>query len=203
MNFDEVAAKWDTKRRIERAKVLAEAIYNKIGNGSGLKALEIGCGTGLISFELNNKLKEIYCTDISKEMLKVLNRKIEKANIKNIHTLKSEDLNSEELCGKFDVIYSSMVFHHIIDIEEELIKLHKLLKKDGILIIIDLDKEDGSFHKDELGFDGHNGFERSDFKNLFERCDFKDVAIETVYEGEKETSDKIIDYSLFICSAKA
>ncbi|WP_291648381.1 hypothetical protein [Clostridium sp.] len=66
-----------------------------------------------------------------------------------------------------------MVFHHISNVEDKLKRLYKLLKKDGYLIIIDLDEEDGSFHKNEKGFCGHNGFKREYLKDILEKCKYK------------------------------
>lgn len=202
MYFDEVAEKWDTKRRIERANILANSISDKINKKKDLIALEVGCGTGLITLNLINKFSEIYCVDTSKEMVSVFKSKIEKLNITNIYPRGIELINDNNFYGKFDVIYSSMVFHHIIDIKNELRKLYKLFNKEGYLIIIDLDEEDGSFHKDEKDFCGHNGFKRQYLKDILEECNFKEITFETVYEGEKELDDCSKEYSLFLCLAK-
>ncbi len=202
MYFNELARKWDTDIRIERGKLLAKSIYKNIELKKDITALEIGCGTGLITMELREILKEIYCTDISKEMLKVLKEKIEKYKADNIHLINNEAVYKEEFYKYFDLIYSSMVFHHIEDIEKELCKIYKILKRNGILIIIDLDEDDGSFHKDEEEFRGHNGFNRETLKIILEKQRFKKIKFETVFRGEKKTKDKLIQYSLFLCIAK-
>lgn len=202
MYFDEIAAKWDTERRIERARVLADKIYKEIDDSNNKRGLEIGCGTGLISFELKDKLQEIYCSDISSEMLKVLKRKIEKYQVKNMHIYNENKNYLQDDEGKFDVVYSSMAFHHIDDIENELKRIHDLLRENGQMIIIDLDKEDGSFHKEEKDFHGHNGFDRDEFRKSVERCGFKKIEFKTIYEGEKQLKSGLIKYSLFMCSAE-
>lgn len=136
--------------------------------------------------------------DTSKEMQQVLINKIKKLNIFNIEVSKENIVYSNSFYEKFDVVYSSMVFHHIDDIEDELRKIYKLLKPNGIAIIIDLDKEDGRFHAEEKDFHGHNGFDRDELKTLMEECNFKDVLFETAYEGKKEMKDDILEYSLFL-----
>lgn len=151
MNFNEVAKSWDTEQRIDRAKILADSISNKLENTKHMKALEIGCGTGLVTLNLNKIFKEIYCIDTSEEMIKILNNKVQENNIKNIHPVLNDIINI-----KFDVIYSSMVFHHIENIKHELKRIKNLLNSNGYLIIIDLDEDDGSFHMDETDFHGHN-----------------------------------------------
>lgn len=203
MYFDEEAAKWDTERRMKRAKILSDLISEKIDDTKELTALEIGCGTGLISCNLIENFNKIYCMDTSREMEQMLRDKIKKFNILNIEVLEEDIMYSDNFYEKFDVVYSSMVFHHIHDIEDELEKVYKLVKPNGMLIIIDLDKEDGRFHAEEKNFHGHNGFDRDELKALMKECGFKDVSFETAYKGKKEIKDEVLDYSLFLgCGSK-
>lgn len=202
MSFDEKARVWDNLGRIKRTEVLSKAIIERIEYAEGKTALEVGCGTGLFTTRLSKVLKEVACFDTSEEMVKVLKEKIEEGNIKNISIYTEEILNNKEFYEKFDIVYSSMVFHHIVDIEREFELLNNLLKKDGQIIIIDLDEEDGSFHKNEKDFNGHNGFNRDEFKKILEKYDFKDVTFETVFNGTKIVFDKEVDFSLFLCMAK-
>ena len=202
MSFDEKAKMWDNPERIKRTEILSKAIIERIEDASEKTALEIGCGTGLFTTRLSKVLKEVACFDTSEEMVKVLKEKIKEGNLKNISIYTEEILNNEEFYEKFDIVYSSMVFHHIVDIEKEFELLSKLLKKDGQVIIIDLDEEDGSFHKNEKDFNGHNGFNRDEFKDILEKFGFMDVTFETVFNGTKIVLDKGADYSLFLCVAK-
>lgn len=202
MSFDEKAKMWDNPERIKRTEILSKAIIERIEDASEKTALEIGCGTGLFTTRLSKVLKEVACFDTSEEMLKVLKEKIKEGNLKNISIYTEEILNNEEFYEKFDIVYSSMVFHHIVDIEKEFELLSKLLKKGGQVIIIDLDEEDGSFHKNEKDFNGHNGFNRDEFKDILEKYGFMDVTFETVFNGTKIVFDKGVDYSLFLCVAQ-
>lgn len=202
MSFDEKARMWDNPGRIKRTEILSNAIIERIEDASEKTALEIGCGTGLFTTRLSKVLKEVACFDTSEEMVKVLKEKIKEGNLKNISIYTEEILNNEEFYEKFDIVYSSMVFHHIVDIEKEFELLSKLLKKGGQVIIIDLDEEDGSFHKNEKDFNGHNGFNRDEFKDILEKYGFMDVTFETVFNGTKIVLDKGVDYSLFLCVAQ-
>ena len=202
MSFDEKARMWDNPERIKRTEILSKAIIERIEDASEKTALEIGCGTGLFTTRLSKVLKEVACFDTSEEMVKVLKEKIKEGNLKNISIYTEEILNNEEFYEKFDIVYSSMVFHHIVDIEKEFELLSKLLKKGGQVIIIDLDEEDGSFHKNEKDFNGHNGFNRDEFKDILEKYGFMDVTFKTVFNGTKIVLDKGVDYSLFLCVAQ-
>ncbi len=48
---------------------------------------------------------------------------------------------------KYDIIYNSMVLHHIPNTKDITKEFHTLLNDKGILCIVDLDEEDGTFHK--------------------------------------------------------
>ncbi len=154
MSFDDAALHWDTPERIERANKLAASILHAIGDAPKDTALEFGCGTGLLSFALREHFQRIDCVDASEGMLYVLRQKTETAGASNIVASDSGLLAQKEYAGAFDVIYSSMVFHHITDVEAQLRTLSPLLKPNGLLITIDLDKEDGSFHRAEPDFTG-------------------------------------------------
>jgi len=199
MNFSDRAAKWDDPKRVKRAQVISEQIKNYIDIKENYKALEFGCGTGLISFNLKDKFNSINLVDTSKGMIEVLNSKIEENNIRNMRTFEL-DINKEHKLENesYDIIYSSMVMHHVINLEKTLKNLYSLIKKGGYLCIVDLDEDDGSFHEEEEGFNGHNGFNQEEFSNLLSEVGFDNINSKTFYHGEKELSNKIVKYSLFI-----
>jgi ubiquinone/menaquinone biosynthesis C-methylase UbiE len=202
MNFDEKAMNWDTEMRIRRGKVISDEINKVIDIKGDFKALEFGCGTGIVSCYLSNKFKDITLVDTSQGMIDVLKAKIQEYDLKNM-TAYSMDINKgEKLMDCFDVIYSSMAFHHILDVETTLNNLFKLLGENGYLCIVDLNKDDGSFHSAEKDFDGHNGFEQSNLENILKKVGFKDIKTYTFFHDFKMVGDKEIEYSLFIMIGK-
>ena len=202
MYFDDVALNWDTNARIQRAKILSEKISEELNNTANLYALDFGCGTGLLSFCLSDSFRGIACSDLSDKMLEVLSNKLASSDYPNIKTIPLKELYSSECNNKFDVIYSSMVFHHIVDVKAELKKLYGLLKENGSLIIIDLDIVDERFHSDCPDFDGHHGFDRQDILDIFEQCGLKNINFKTVYSGQKVIKNSNINYSLFLIKGK-
>lgn len=203
MNFDLNAKAWDNDKRIKRAKIISEKIYDVIGTKKISNALEFGCGTGLISFNLYNKFDYIDLVDTSKGMIEVLNVKIKENKISNMLAYNIDIDNERSLDkNKYDLIYTSMAMHHIIDIDKTLDSLYSLLKEDGIICIVDLDEEDGSFHKNELDFKGHNGFRQSELRSKMARVGFEKVISNTFYKDEKLVEGKSIKYSLFIMTGE-
>ncbi|QLY78447.1 class I SAM-dependent methyltransferase [Clostridium intestinale] len=201
MFFDDYAKKWDTDRRINRAKIISDEIANSIDINKGCSAMEFGCGTGLISFNLVEKFENITLIDSSRGMIDVVKEKIEKYEVDNMKPY-ALDIFDEEIIETFDVIYTSMVLHHIQDISGLANKFYALLNDGGQVIIVDLDKEDGSFHKNEPGFNGHNGFDQEKLKKIFLEAGFKAVESNTFFYDEKKIEGKNIKYSLFIMKAK-
>lgn len=202
MNFDEYAKNWDTDKRINRAKAVAKEIVNSIDIDKSYSAMEFGCGTGLVSFNLYDRFKKIMLIDSSKGMIDILNSKIDKYKIDNMVTKNLDICNGDSLDEKFDVIYSSMVLHHIDDTKAMIEKFHQMLKDKGCLCIIDLNEEDGSFHKNSPGFHGHNGFNQEELKKILVSAGFSQVECNTFFYDEKIIGEEKVNYSLFLMKAE-
>ncbi len=155
--FDAKARDWDKNQRyIDRSEAVAKALLQVIPVHKQMKALEYGSGTALLSFALKDKFAEITLMDNSREMTAVTEEKIASQGIHNMKPL-FFDLENKDYPGKFDIIYSQMVMHHVQDVEVMLAKFHSLLNPGGYIAIADLYSEDGSFHGE--GFHGHLGFD--------------------------------------------
>lgn len=202
MSFDGYAKTWDTDKRIKRAKVVAKEISNSINIDKKYSAMEFGCGTGLVSFNLYDKFKNITLIDSSKGMIDILNSKIEEYQVENMVPYHLDISNEEPLDMKFDVIYNSMVLHHIHDVKAIAKNFYELLNEDGYLCIVDLDEEDGSFHKNYSDYDGHNGFNHEELKQLLSSAGFKDIEAHSFFYDEKIIDNEKIKYSLFLMKAR-
>ena len=71
----------------------------------------------------------------------------------------------------------------------------------GCLCIVDLTEEDGSFHRLEKDFQGHNGFDRIAMGDLLDRLGYKNIESRVFFEGTKPVEDRDVPYSLFILTA--
>jgi ubiquinone/menaquinone biosynthesis C-methylase UbiE len=203
MDFNQAAKDWDTEKREKRAQIVANEILKSISTNREYSVLEFGCGTGLVSFNLYQNFRSVSLIDTSKGMIEKLNNKILDKNIVNMRAFQI-DINDayDEWLGKFDLIYSSMALHHIKDIESTLDKSLALLKENGYLCIVDLVEDDGSFHKLETDFDGHNGFNQSELINVLEKVGFKGINSHVFYTDNKIIGDSMVDYSLFLMTGK-
>lgn len=195
LDFNQLASTWDTDIRIKRAQAVSIEIESYIGHGP-LEVMEFGCGTGLISLNLKKKISEGLLVDSSSEMIKELNQKLIDHNITNIQTYTGDILESD-FERKFDVIYSSMVMHHIKDYPTVIKKLVSYLKTNGKLIIVDLLPDNGDFHREHSEFDGHHGFSISEMVNVLTEAGLKEVHGRKFYSSYKPLENKKHPYSLF------
>lgn len=198
MNFDIEATIWDSEKRIKREKLIADQVTQSIDIKKSYRALEFGCGTGLISFNLQDKLKDVTCIDISKGMIDVVNTKIRKYKVDNMVAYQHDISNDQPLASKYNLIYTSMALHHIADIEITLRNLYLLLEQGGYLCIVELNEDDGSFHKAEEGFKGHNGFNQKELQKIIEKIGLTQVESHTFYRDKKIIDEISVDYSLFV-----
>jgi ubiquinone/menaquinone biosynthesis C-methylase UbiE len=201
MNFDEKARDWDLNpARRERAQAVAEAMRRQIPLHRRMTALEYGCGTGLLSFELANDLGQIFLADRSAGMLAVLGEKIAAAQASHLFPLQLDLLTDPLPERRFDLIYSLMTLHHICDTPHILSCFYQLLLPGGYLCIADLDQEDGSFHKEP--FEGPFGFDRQALARLTTAVGFEVLGFETVYEMVKIVEDQQRSYPIFLMTAR-
>ncbi len=197
--FDQRAQTWDEDQmKVDRAKAVTDAMRQIIPLSQDMKALEYGCGTGLVTFNLYKLLKSITMADSSDGMISVLNEKIRTGGISNLFPV-NLDLTTDSLDEKFDLIYTSMTLHHIIEVDDVLSKFADILNPSGYLCIADLDEEDGSFHGE--GFEGHNGFNRNELTKKLEDFGLKTIYYEICFQMKrKHTGEKL--YNVFVLIAK-
>ena len=201
-NFDEQAKDWDTDpAKVDRARAVADAIRVAVDIRPGMTALEYGCGTGLLSFFLQDDFASITLADTSQGMLEVLSDKIKAAKTAHMHPVRL-DLAVDPLpAQKFHITYSLMVLHHIPDTDIILRKFHQVLEPGGWLLVADLDQEDGSFHTDG-STDVHLGFARDELQKRVEAAGFGDVRFSTAYQIKKMIDDEQKVFPVFLMTAR-
>ena len=200
--FDEKATGWDENpMHRDRSIAIANGIKNKIHLTADMTALEFGAGTGITSFLLKDHLKEIILMDNSREMVKVMNEKISEKNVNNLKALFFDLEQTDYTGGKFDLIFTQMVLHHVTDIDLIISRFYKLLNPGGFLAIADLYPEDGSFHGE--GFTGHRGFDVEILSNQLRRQGFTNISHRKCFVINKKISDsETKQFDVFLLIAK-
>ena len=184
---------------VTMAKTFADAIMRQLALRPGMNCLEFGCGRGNLALLLPEKL-QITALDPATAVIEVLERKIAGMNVSNITPL-TGDIMEWQASHAFDLVYSTLAMHHIKDIDALLQKCNRILNTSGDLILIDLDKEDGTFHDDNSQIH-HFGFEREWLKDKLERNGLVLQSIDEVYRREKTRPDGKKVYPMFMAVAK-
>lgn len=118
---------WGTLAGRLRAERRAGLIAAGAGLHPGVRALEIGCGTGMFTAMLAQTGAQIVAVDISEALLeKARARHLPAAQVQFL-AKRFEDCDVE---GPFDAVLGSSVLHHL-DIEAALAKIYSLLKPGG------------------------------------------------------------------------
>jgi phosphatidylethanolamine/phosphatidyl-N-methylethanolamine N-methyltransferase len=94
--------------------------------------LEIGTGTGIISFSICSKVSSIVATDISPEMICIANQK--KSDIKNIDFQIQDSYNLPFSDKSFDVVIASNLLHLLYEPTKAINEAKRVLKDDGVFI---------------------------------------------------------------------
>jgi 2-polyprenyl-3-methyl-5-hydroxy-6-metoxy-1,4-benzoquinol methylase len=200
-HFDSKARQWDDNPVFrERGLKIAEAIHEAVPLHPHMRALDYGCGTGLISFPLKDALGTILMADSSSGMLEVVAGKIAAQGVANMTPAKLDLLVDSPPAQRLDLIITSMTLHHVPDTDHILRIFHDLLDPGGYLCIADLDQEDGSFHGIEV--DVHHGFDRADLERRAAQAGFADIRFRTVFSIAKARESGTRDYPVFLMTAR-
>ena len=200
-HFDDNAATWDDDPgTVRRAREVAEAVATRVPLGRGMRVLEYGAGTGLVSQVLADRVGPLTLADISAGMRKVLGDKIGTGVLPEGSRVWGLDLEQEDAPEgeEFELVLSSMVLHHVPDLDAVLGRLAGLLADGGWLAVADLDAEDGSFHAHHDTFKGHHGFDRGQLGEALERAGLTGVSFADAATIEKEGTA----YPVFLATAR-
>jgi 2-polyprenyl-3-methyl-5-hydroxy-6-metoxy-1,4-benzoquinol methylase len=198
-DFDKDAALWDENSgRVKLVMEIFNAIAGETNLAQSMDVLDFGCGTGLLTMQLQPFVCSVTGIDSSQGMLDVLNTKIRDRNLTNV---KTRFLNIEKggvLEGSYHLITSSMTFHHIKNIRPVLDQFYKVLLPAGNICIADLDIDDGQFHENNNGV-FHFGFERNSLSNIISEAGFKDIKCLTAARITKPVQGKTVrDFTIFL-----
>ena len=160
--FDQRAPYWDNS--LNRNEDVIAAILNNSGIRSGIRVLDVACGTGVLFPDyLKRNVASVTGIDISQEMVKIARRKFP-----NIETI-CADVEAVEFDQLFDVVMIYNAFPHFPDPGRLIERLAKFVASGGRLSVA-------------------HGMSRSMLAKHHERR-AKAVSIELMEENELETNE--------------
>lgn len=198
-DFDEKAATWDEDPfKVKLANDVADEMIKALHPASDMDVLDYGCGSGLVTLKFQPLVKSVTGMDSSKKMLEVLQEKVEKKGLSNVHTQFIDLEQGTQVEARFHMIVTSMTLHHVREPASFFDQLYNLLLPGGQIAVADLDKEDGAFHHDNTGV-LHFGFERSYLKGVLDKAGFREICDSTAATIRRKVPEKDPrDFTVFL-----
>ncbi|KOP68145.1 methyltransferase type 12 [Bacillus sp. FJAT-18019] len=189
--FEMIANTYDTPERIQIAQASSDALREYIVDSKSKKAIDFGCGTGLVGMNLIDDFDSMLFVDTSPNMIQQIEHKISDLHIHNAATL-CFDIEKEDLTDVHaDYIFMAQVLLHIHDIELVLSRLYHVLNDGGHLLIIDFNKNE-NVASDLV----HNGFDQAKLTDMMTQIGYRHIQSKTFYHGSKLFMGQ--DASMFI-----
>lgn len=187
---------WDkNSKRVKNATAIAELIVNNIKLDKSMHLMDLGAGTGLLSYLVAPFVGKITAVDNSPSMLKEFESKCDEFACET--AVKEIDIVKYDALERYDGVISSMTIHHIEDTPALLESLYHMVEDDGFIALADLDIEDGTFHSDNTGV-FHFGFDRHKLTEYAKAAGFSDVTFSTASTIKKPHAD----FTVFLMTAK-
>lgn len=142
-----------------------EQILNFLPLKSNMKILDLGTGSGYLSFEIAKKHPNIQVTglDIVEKALEANRKKAEQLNIKNIEFISYGGADFPLKENEFDMVVSRYALHHFPQIKDSIAEVSRVLKPDGHFFVSDPTPNNDDIHRFvdaymQLKKDGHIKF---------------------------------------------
>lgn len=144
LKVGEWAERFETESREifhQRKKIVAA-----VGLKPGMTVADIGAGTGLfvVPFaEAAGEKGKVYAVEIAPTFLEHIRERAKQAGVRNIETVLGKERSVELPEASVDLAFICDVYHHFEYPQDSLASLHRALKPDGELLLIDFKRIPG------------------------------------------------------------
>jgi 2-polyprenyl-3-methyl-5-hydroxy-6-metoxy-1,4-benzoquinol methylase len=186
--FNLIADSYDTEERKQISGYITKKIVSEL-DLEGKVLLDFGCGTGLVSLPMADKLKRLELYDASEKMSLKVNEKIKNSSLSNAAVVSLDSIK------KVDLILLVQVLLHEKEIEPLVDQLYRLLNSEGKLVIVDFDL----LETDNENLLVHPGFNQEKLSDSLKKLGFEKIKNENFYKGKKNFMNS--DAEMFIMIA--
>lgn len=136
--WDERAAEWDEHKdtHVYASQAfggLGPVVLEHLGSWAGLRVLDFGAGTGLLTAKIAPKCREVVALDLAPKMIELLDAKAATQGWDNVSSF-AGPLASWTNTAPFDLIVASSVCSFLPDFPAELLRLSSMLRKGGLFV---------------------------------------------------------------------
>jgi ubiquinone/menaquinone biosynthesis C-methylase UbiE len=100
--------------------------------------LDLGCGAGHSSFAAAPFSASVTAYDLSEQMLAVVAASAKQRGLENIEVRQGQAEKLSFPDASFDVVVTRLSAHHWADVPAAMKEIHRVLRSDGILLVIDI-----------------------------------------------------------------
>lgn len=131
----------DEREREERCSLMLA----NLGVKPGMTVCDMGCGNGFYALQMSKMVGpkgNVLAVDIQPEMLTLLRKRMEKKGVQNVTPILGSLHNPYLPHGKVDLILMVDVYHEFSHPQQMLQAMHRSLKPDGIIVLLEYRAED-------------------------------------------------------------
>jgi ArsR family transcriptional regulator len=148
--FDAVGPEWDALRKVWsddllRARALARLVPE------GLRAVDVGTGTGVLALDLARSGLRVVAVDRSARMLDAARARIEAAGVSGIE-LRAGDASALPLAdGEVDAAFAHMVLQYLPAPGDAVREMARVVRPGGRVVVADFASHERAWMREELG----------------------------------------------------
>jgi ubiquinone/menaquinone biosynthesis C-methylase UbiE len=116
----------------------ADPLVDLIAPHSGLRVLDVGCGTGQFAVTIAPIVAEVVGLDLTPAMLEQAQECADRAGVGNIRWITGDSVALPLADGTFDLVVSRSMFHHAEDPVATLAEMRRVCAADGRIFVSDL-----------------------------------------------------------------
>ncbi|GBE58460.1 demethylmenaquinone methyltransferase [bacterium BMS3Abin01] len=134
--------RWSSSYDSRRSRLFFERLHRRLAPllavGDARRVLDVGCGTGnlAVSLALDHPGVSVTGIDFSPGMISAAREKLSPVVDVSFRVAAAEELPFDD--GGFDLVYSTLSFHHWEDRRKGLTECARVLRPGGRLIVVDI-----------------------------------------------------------------
>ena len=155
---------------------------------------DLGCGTGQVSELIAPHVAKVVAVDGSTDMVQAARKRLKGMHQVDVRRGDMEALPIDE--GQLDVAVVALVLHHVPDPARALAEIHRVVKRGGRVMIVDMLPHDRVEYQQQMGH-VWLGFSEKTLRKFLEGAGFEGVSITTLPADEAAKGP-----SLFVATAR-
>ncbi len=145
------------------------------------EVLDLGAGTGYITFAIANLVKSVQAFDFDQDILTYIETKAEEQSLTNVQTTQGDFKAMPFAESRFDKAIASISLHEVEPLDEALQEIYRVLKDDGLFLCIEMEKENHPTAPRVSSIEMEEAMRKAGFTIVDKRLPATKIANQSVY----------------------